>query len=538
MSYRRAEMSLWKRKPLEQLLHAQIVSEEDPHELKKTLGPFNLIALGIGAIIGAGLFVRTAAAAAEQRRPVGDARLRGRRRSAARSPGLCYAEFASMIPIAGSAYTYSYATMGELVAWIIGWDLVLEYAHRRRHGRHRVERVPQQAARVPARSPHDPVRVVPLAVRVDREPRASHGIMNVPALFIVLMLTLLLIRGMKESAFVNGIIVITKVTIVILIIVLGWSFIDPANHTPYIPDADDRQGRAGRRRTTTAACSGILGAAGIVFFAFIGFDAVSTAAQETKNPKRDMPIGILGSLVDLHRALHPVRARAHRHRAGRRLPQRRQRGVGRLRHHARTCPATAGSSKLVTVAILVGFSSVILVMLMGQSRVFFSMSRDGLVPKVFSRRPPEVPHAVQVEPRSSSCSSALFAAFVPGDIVGDMTTHRHAVRVHARVHRRVGDARARSRRAAPVPGADGAASSDPRRHRLHGLMIFGLGWPNWARLGVWLVDRPRHLLRLRHASTRSCSRKARAEPASTRTVVDCGPEACYPGLPLRVSIRE
>src|SRR6476469_976496 len=221
--------NLWKRKPLSSLTGD--ATDEDGHALKQTLGPMNLVALGIGAIIGAGLFVRTAIAAADHAVPsvtlgfvlaaVGCA-----------FAGLCYAEFASMIPIAGSAYTYSYATLGELVAWIIGWDLVLEYAVGAAtvgiawsEYLNRLLGILPGHYQIPYAWCHSPFQSM----------GGAHGIMNVPALFIVLMLSLLLIRGMKESAFVNGIIVITKVAIVILIIVFGWHFIDAANHTPYIP---------------------------------------------------------------------------------------------------------------------------------------------------------------------------------------------------------------------------------------------------------------------------------------------------------------
>src|SRR5690349_9298715 len=250
-----------------------------------------LVALGIGAIIGAGLFVRTAAAIAERSGPsvtlafilagVGCA-----------FAGLCYAEFASMIPIAGSAYTYSYTTMGEFVAWIIGWDLVLEYAV----GAATVAIAWSEyfnkllhyfGLNVPYQWSHSPFQTSAEGVS---------GIMNIPAVFILLVLSLLLIRGTQQSAWVNNLIVITKVAIVILVIALGWGFINPANHTPYIPESGTFTTALG----TTHAFGGfwgIVGAAGVVFFAFIGFDAVSTAAQEAKNPSRDMPIGILGSLV-------------------------------------------------------------------------------------------------------------------------------------------------------------------------------------------------------------------------------------------------
>ena len=261
--------------------------EVGEHTLKRSLGPVSLIALGIGGIIGAGLFVRTAAAIAERAGAsvviafiiagIGCA-----------FAGLCYAEFASMIPVAGSAYTYSYATMGELVAWIIGWDLVLEYAVAAAvvavAWSEYFNRVLEWfGMRIPYQWSHSPF---------EHDPAGVYGMMNIPALFILLLLTMLLIRGTKESALVNGLIVIVKSSIVLLVIGLGWDFINPANHTPLIP----------RRRLTQpqgitlhfGGILGVLGAAGVVFFAYIGFDAVSTAAQEARNPKRDMPIGILG----------------------------------------------------------------------------------------------------------------------------------------------------------------------------------------------------------------------------------------------------
>src|SRR5579862_5623687 len=267
-------------------------SEGGSHALKRTLGPLNLLALGIGAIIGAGLFVRTAAAIADRSGPsvvlafiiagIGCA-----------FAGLCYAEFASMIPIAGSAYTYSYATMGELTAWIIGWDLVLEYAV----GAATVAIAWSQylnklfdyigISQVPYQWCHSPFQVSEAGV---------HGIMNIPAVVILGLLSALLVRGTQQSAFVNSLIVVTKMTIVVMVIVLGWGFINPANHTPFIPAATTYKAASGVTHAY-GGIMGILGAAGVVFFAYIGFDAVSTAAQEAKNPSRDMPIGILGSLV-------------------------------------------------------------------------------------------------------------------------------------------------------------------------------------------------------------------------------------------------
>src|SRR5262245_28180502 len=280
--------SLWIKKPLDQLVAE---SGEGEKSLKRTLGAANLVALGIGAIIGAGLFVRTAAAIAERAGPSVTLAFLVAGLGCAFA-GLCYAEFASMIPIAGSAYTYSYTTMGELVAWIIGWDLVLEYA---------------VGAATVAIAWSQYLNKLLAVLHIDQIPyQWCHspfqseggvtGIMNIPAVFILLLLTMVLIRGTKESAMLNALIVVTKVTIVVLVIVLGWSFIDPANHEPYIPAVSTFTTSQGVTHAY-GGIMGILGAAGVVFFAFIGFDAVSTAAQEARNPKKDMPIGILGSLV-------------------------------------------------------------------------------------------------------------------------------------------------------------------------------------------------------------------------------------------------
>jgi APA family basic amino acid/polyamine antiporter len=282
--------NLFATKPLDKLIaESQEVGE---HSLKRSLGPLNLIALGIGAIIGAGLFVRTAAAIADRAGPsvviafivagVGCA-----------FAGLCYAEFASMIPVAGSAYTYSYATMGELVAWIIGWDLILEYAVAAATvaiaWSEYANRVLEWfGMKIPYQWIHSPFETDPVS--------GVSGMVNIPAVIILLLLSLLLIRGTKESAFINGIIVVLKTAIVLLFIGIGWSFINPANHTPFIPETTTYTTPQGITHTY-GGIVGILGAAGVVFFAFIGFDAVSTAAQEARNPKRDMPIGILGSLA-------------------------------------------------------------------------------------------------------------------------------------------------------------------------------------------------------------------------------------------------
>ena len=466
---------LWGRKPLAELQAEALESEKG---LKRTLGAGALVALGVGAIIGAGLFVRTAAAAANSAGPsvtfgfivaaIGCA-----------FAGLCYAELASMLPIAGSAYTYTYATMGELVAWIIGWDLTLEYAL----GAATVAIAWSEylnkllglfGMAIPYALCHSPLEVDPIT--------QAHGIVNLPALGILLVLTILLVRGIQESALVNTLIVIVKLIIVVLIIGLGWRFIDPANHTPYIPPVGEYTDKQGVTHAFGGAM-GILGAAGIVFFAFIGFDAVSTAAQEAKNPKRDMPIGILGSL-----AVCTVLYVLFAHVLTGLAPVEFFRTTGSEASVAqaieRAMPGYGWLSNLVTVAILGGFSSVILVMLMGQSRVFYSMSRDGLVPAMFSELHPRfrTPYKSNV---LFLVFVGLFAAFVPGDIVGDMTSIGTlfafilvSIGVWVMRVKEPGIPRPFRVPAVPVVSTLGAL--------LCSAMIFGLGWPNWARLGAWL----------------------------------------------------
>lgn len=468
------------KKPLDKLMAEAADNEKG---LKRTLSAGNLIALGIGAIIGAGLFVRTASAAANNAGPsvtigfivaaIGCA-----------FAGLCYAEFASMIPIAGSAYTYSYATMGELVAWIIGWDLVLEYALGAATvgiawSEYLNKLLEYFGMHIPYEWCHSPFEKITDAAGVV----TSHGMMNVPALFIIALLSFLLIKGTKESAWINGIIVITKVAIVILFIVFGWSYINPVNHTPYIPEATIYTDASGLAHNY-GGIMGILGAAGVVFFAFIGFDAVSTAAQEAKNPKRDMPIGILGSLA-ICTVLYILFAHVLTGVAS----------VDDFRNNGREASVTYAINtymveygwlaKLVTVAILAGFSSVILVMLMGQSRVFYSMSMDGLVPKIFSDL-----HPKYRTPYKSNLFFlgfvGIFAAFVPGDIVGDMTSIGTLfafilVCIGVWIMRVKNPELPRQFKTPLVPLIPILGII------VCGAMIFGLGWPNWMRLGIWMV---------------------------------------------------
>ncbi len=404
-------MSLFVKKTLSSLLAQAADSEKG---LKKTLGAVNLVALGIGAIIGAGLFVRTAAAAGGH---AGNAVTLSFIVAAigCAFAGLCYAEFASMIPIAGSAYTYAYATMGELVAWIIGWALILEYAL----GAATVSIAWSEylnkllGGGIPYEWCHSPFESITLASGA-----TVSGIMNAPALLILLILSLLLIKGTQESAMVNAVIVFIKVAIVLVFIALGWGFINPANHTPYIIP----ENTPGYEGFWNHGFPGIITGAGIVFFAFIGFDAVSTAAQEAKNPKRDMPIGILGSLVVctiLYILFSHVLTGVAPFRDFIDPAKGKEASVAYA--ISTYMPGYEWLATAVTVAILAGFSSVILVMLMGQSRVFYTMSTDGLLPKAFSDLHPKFR-----TPYKSNMILFLFvgafAAFVPGSVAGDLTS--------------------------------------------------------------------------------------------------------------------
>ncbi len=409
-------MSLFVRKPMDALMHE--AADAGAHTLKKTLGAKGLIALGIGAIIGAGLFSITGMAAANHAGPAitisfvvaGFGCL---------FAGLCYAEFASMIPVAGSAYTYSYATMGEFIAWIIGWDLVLEYA--------------VGAATVGISwSGYFVKFLAGFDIHLPNELTVGPwdgGIINLPAVIIIVLMSLLLIKGTKESATVNGVIVSLKVTVVLIFIILGWQYINTDNYTPYLIPATE----PGHEGFFNHGFGGIIRAAAIVFFAYIGFDAVSTAAQETKNPKKNMPIGILGSLAictvlyilfahvmtgvtsyktflgtDSKDAIAPVYV-AIEH-------------MGSTLNAAGVVqPDYPWLNRAIVVAILFGYASVILVMLMGQSRVFFSMSKDGLIPKIFSVVNPKT----QTPAKSNLLFMlfvSLFAAFIPARVVGEMTS--------------------------------------------------------------------------------------------------------------------
>ncbi|MBA4137580.1 MAG: amino acid permease [Opitutus sp.] len=401
-------MSLFQTKSIE-LLQKEAASDAG---LRRTLSKMNLVSLGIGAIIGAGIFVLTGQAAAQYAGP-----------AIAISfvisglgclfAGLCYAEFAAMIPIAGSAYTYSYATLGEFFAWIIGWDLILEYLFVSPTvavgwSGHFVAFIKEFGITLPLHLTQAPFDYVNGSLI------STGHFINLPAVAIVLVLTVLLVIGIRESATFNNFMVVTKVSVLLAIIAFGvWYLLSNpglalANWTPFIPENTGVYGEYG--------WSGIFKGAAVIFFAYIGFDAVSTAAQEAKNPQKDMPIGIVGSLLvctALFICISLVLT-----------------GMAKYTDLNNAAPVVnalqaAGAPPMlryvVEVAALAGLSSVILVMLMGQPRIFFSMANDGLLPPVFAKVHPrfKTPYVTTI---LTGIVSAIFAGFMPLAILGEMVS--------------------------------------------------------------------------------------------------------------------
>ena len=418
------------------------VEAESSHSLKRALTATNLVFLGIGAIIGAGIFVLTGQVAATNAGPaiVLSFVVAG---SGCLFAGLCYAEFASMIPIAGSAYTYGYATMGELIAWIIGWDLILEYLFAAStvavgwagyfsafmtelgiklppalmgapldvQGTHTLVRAQLCVDPATGGVAYDAVShtLVAAADCAAKGFTLTGGILNVPAMGLVVLLTALLVIGIKESARFNNVIVMVKVAIVLAVIGFGIKYINVANWHPFIPPNTGEFGHFG--------WSGIFRGSAVIFFAYIGFDAVSTAAQEAKNPQRDLPIGILGSLAIctvLYIAMALVMT-GIAHYSKLNVP-----------HPVFVAIDAAGPGLkwlgfFVNIGAIAGLASVVLVMLMGQPRIFYSMARDGLLPPVFSKVHPtfRTPYVATI---ITGCVAALIAGFFPIRLLGELVS--------------------------------------------------------------------------------------------------------------------
>ncbi|MBK8248551.1 MAG: amino acid permease [Gemmatimonadetes bacterium] len=402
-------MGLWSKKNLEHLMR-ESEGTGDTVNLKRTLGAMNLTLLGIGAIIGAGIFVLTGTAAAQYAGPaiVLSFVLAG---FGCLFAGLCYAEFASMIPIAGSAYTYGYATLGELVAWIIGWDLILEYLFAASTvavgwSANVVAFLKDFAGiELPAALTSAPL----VADKATGAITATGAIINLPAVLLIGVLTTMLVIGIQESARLNNLIVFIKVAIVFLVIGFGFMYVTPSNWVPFIPENTGTFGEYG--------WSGIVRASGVIFFAYIGFDAVSTAAQEAKNPQRDLPIGILASLA-VCTVLYILMALV-------------MTGVAHYSELnvanpvyvaiAKAGPALAWLKALVGIGTIAGLASVVLVMLLGQPRIFLAMSRDGLLPPIFGRVHPkfQTPYLATI---ITGVIAGLIAGAFPIDILGELVS--------------------------------------------------------------------------------------------------------------------
>jgi len=396
---------LFGRKSIEALT---IEASDDEKSLKRILAPSGLVSLGIGGIIGAGIFVLTGQAAAQYAGPaiVLSFIVSG---LVCIFAGLCYAELASMIPVAGSAYTYSYATLGELFAWIIGWDLILEYLFGAATvavgwSGYVVSFLKDYGVIIPAY-----LSSAPLAHDPTLGWQLTGALVNLPAVFVVGAVTTLLVIGIRESSLFNNAIVVLKLSVLLLFIGFGIYYIDPANWRPFIPENTGEFGYFG--------WSGIFRGAGVVFFAYIGFDAVSTAAQEAKNPQKDMPIGILGSLA-IATVLYVIVAAVLT-------------GMVSYKELNVPDPIAVGIDRagegmlwlksLVKIGAVAGLSSVILVLLLGQSRVFFSMASDGLLPERFSavHRVFRTPYLTTIV---SGGAAMIVAGLFPIGILGELVS--------------------------------------------------------------------------------------------------------------------
>lgn len=410
-------MSIFATKSIDQIQAEAAGGGDAGHTLKRVLGPVDLVSLGIGAIIGTGIFVLTGQAAAAHAGPaiVLSMILAG---TASALAGLCYAEFASTVPIAGSAYTYGYATLGEFVAWIIGWDLILEYALGAATvavgwSGYLVSILHDFGIQFPAALSAAPGTVVQLA-----DGSAVTAIFNLPAVIITILVATLLVIGIQESARVNAVIVVVKVAVVLMVIAAGAMFVNPANWHPFIPENTGEFGKFGY--------SGVLRASGVIFFAYIGFDAVSTAAQEAKNPQKDMPIGILGSLVVctiLYVAVSAVIVGLVPYTSlGVAAPMAVAIDAAKVQASG---TAWAGIFNimpfLVKLGAIAGLSSVMVVMVLGQTRVFFSMGNDGLLPGWANRVHPKfrTPHVTTI---MTGIVVSIAAGFTPINILGELVS--------------------------------------------------------------------------------------------------------------------
>ncbi len=438
-------------------------AETGEHRLIRTLGPWQLIALGIGAVIGAGLFSLTGIAAAEHAGPAVTVSFAIAAIGCAFA-GMCYSELAGMIPVAGSAYTYSYATMGEFVAWIIGWDLVLEYAVG-------AATVSVSWSRYVTRFLHDtlgidlPGAIVhsPFELYKLADGTEAYGVVNLPAIFIIVAVSYLLMIGIRESARVNAVIVLVKLAVVLTVIGVGLFYIKAQNYVPFLPENTGTFGEYG--------WSGVMRAAGVVFFAYVGFDAVSTAAQEAKNPQRNMMIGILGSLficTILYIAFAGVLTGLVHYDA--------MKGDAAPVNTAIAQTPFPWLRGLVTFGVICGFSTVILVLLLGQSRVFYTMSQDRLLPGFFAAI-----HPTWRTPYRSNLFFMVFTSALGGFLPISQLGHMTSICIGVIILRRTQPEAPRAYKTPLVPlvpilGVLFCAA-----------MMVSLDGETWLRLVIWLV---------------------------------------------------
>lgn len=461
-------MQLFRTKSIHQLLAD---ASDKEHGLKKALGGVSLVTLGIGAIIGTGIFVLTGTVAANY---AGPALVLSFLISAAGCvfAGLCYAEFASMIPISGSAYTYAYATLGEFIAWIIGWDLILEYLFASSTvavgwSGYIVSFLHDYNINIPVQLCNAPIDFIKGQGWI-----LTGSIINFPAIFIIALLSTLLVIGIKESAGLNNIIVAIKVIVILLFIGFGLSFIDTSNWHPFIPPNTGGFGKFG--------FSGVLRGAAVIFFAYIGFDAVSTAAQEAKNPQRDMPVGILGSLLictllyvlvsGVLTGIVPF--------ADLNVPAPLALAIDR------TGNALLWLRPLIKIGAIAGLSSVILVMLLGQPRIFYTMAKDGLLPKSFSKVHPRfrTPYVTTILTGIVAC---FIAGLLPINILSELVSIGTLlaftiVCISIIVLRKTRPDIPRPFRTPLVPLIPLAGAA------ICLLQMFSLPWETWERLLVWM----------------------------------------------------
>jgi APA family basic amino acid/polyamine antiporter len=476
---------------------AELRVEADRGILRRSLGPLNLTALGVGSIIGTGIFVLTGTAASQNAGPalVLSMIVAG---IACAFAGLCYAELASMIPVAGSAYTYAYATIGEIFAWIIGWDLILEYALAGSTiavgwSGYFVSFTRDLGVQIPPA-----LTAAPGVAVTNAAGAALTGVFNLPAAAIIILVSALLTLGIRESAGANTVLVVIKTVVLVIFVAAGAAYVRRENLTPFVPPNSGNFGEFGY--------SGVLRGAAVMFFAYIGFDAVSTAAQEARNPQRDMPIGILASLflcTILYIAVAIVVIGIVPYRELN-VPDPLAVGIDRT--------GLTWLSPVIKISALFGLFSTILVQLLGQTRIFYSMSRDGLLPDLFARVHPRfrTPH---LSTMVTGCAVALGAGLLPLHLLSQLVSMGTLlafvlVSIGIIVLRRVAPELPRPFRTPGMPWVPALGAL------ICFVQMLGLPWPTWERLLIWLAIGL--VIYVFYGRRRAASRRLRAQSERTR----------------------